>query len=93
MLGHVSLGDETTLLRFEPRQRRGGDSDIANCQRFSRESLAFIQHSAGTTGLQKGVALTHAAVLRQIEHLAEALQIDGTRTTFTAGCRFTTTWD
>ena len=40
------------------------------------ESLAFIQHSAGTTGLQKGVALTHAAVLRQLEHLAQALKID-----------------
>ena len=39
--------------------------------------LAFIQHSAGTTGLQKGVALTHAAVLRQIGHLARALKIDG----------------
>src|SRR5208337_1571720 len=41
------------------------------------ECLAFIQHSAGTTGLQKGVALTHAAVLRQIEHLADALKIEG----------------
>ena len=39
--------------------------------------MAFIQHSAGTTGLQKGVALTHAAVLRQLEHLAQALKIDG----------------
>lgn len=41
------------------------------------EDLAFIQHSAGTTGLQKGVALTHGAVLRQIEHLAQSLRIDG----------------
>src|ERR1019366_1723312 len=41
------------------------------------DGLAFIQHSAGTTGLQKGVALTHAAVLRQIEHLAHALKIVG----------------
>ena len=41
------------------------------------DSLAFIQHSAGTTGLQKGVALTHAAVLTQLEHLVERLKIDG----------------
>lgn len=40
------------------------------------DCLAFIQHSAGTTGLQKGVALTHSAVLTQIEHLCCALQID-----------------
>jgi len=38
-------------------------------------SLAAIQHSAGTTGLQKGVALTHAAILTQVEHLAEALAL------------------
>ncbi len=41
------------------------------------DSLAFIQHSAGTTGLQKGVALTHVAVLTQLEHLVERLKIDG----------------
>src|SRR5262249_28570006 len=40
------------------------------------DDVAFIQHSAGTTGLQKGVALSHAAVLRQLGHLAQALKID-----------------
>jgi fatty-acyl-CoA synthase len=39
------------------------------------EAIAFIQHSAGTTGLQKGVALSHAAVLTQLDHLVEALRI------------------
>jgi fatty-acyl-CoA synthase len=42
---------------------------------FRSESLAFIQHSAGTTGLQKGVALSHAAVLTQLTHLASSLEI------------------
>ena len=37
--------------------------------------LAFIQHSAGTTGLQKGVALSHSAVLTQLRHLAQAAHI------------------
>lgn len=37
--------------------------------------IAFIQHSSGATGLQKGVALTHQAVLTQLAHLAEALDI------------------
>ncbi|HWP58342.1 MAG TPA: AMP-binding protein [Candidatus Acidoferrales bacterium] len=41
-----------------------------------RDNLAFIQHSAGTTGLQKGVALTHGAVLTQLAHLAAALALD-----------------
>src|SRR5262245_16366326 len=39
------------------------------------DDIAFIQHSAGTTGLQKGVALTHRAVLTQLDHLASRLQI------------------
>ena len=80
MLSHVSLGDQAGLLRasagnglndeekvVEPtNQFSGGDAD----------SIAFIQHSAGTTGLQKGVALTHAAVLRQMNHLMKAVEIN-----------------
>ncbi len=38
--------------------------------------IAFIQHSAGTTGLQKGVALSHRAVSSQLAHLASTLRID-----------------
>ena len=41
----------------------------------SPEGLAFIQHSAGTTGLQKGVALSHTSVLTQLDHLATALNL------------------
>ena len=37
--------------------------------------LAFIQHSAGTTGLQKGVALTNGAVLGHLNNLVSALNI------------------
>jgi fatty-acyl-CoA synthase len=39
------------------------------------DQIAFIQHSAGTTGLQKGVALTHRAVLKQIGNLIPAIQL------------------
>jgi acyl-CoA synthetase (AMP-forming)/AMP-acid ligase II len=41
----------------------------------SPEDLAFLQHSSGTTGLQKGVALSHQAVLHQVESYARAIQM------------------
>ena len=39
------------------------------------DALAFLQHSSGTTGLQKGVALSHRAVLRQIEAYGKAVAL------------------
>jgi acyl-CoA synthetase (AMP-forming)/AMP-acid ligase II len=74
LLGHIALGDDTQVLRAG--DARGEIEEVPGLQ-SSSESLAFIQHSAGTTGLQKGVALTHTAVLRQVEHLQAALKING----------------
>jgi acyl-CoA synthetase (AMP-forming)/AMP-acid ligase II len=73
----VSLGPETKLLRAG--QNKGNLKQLddgAHSAQIRPDALAFIQHSAGTTGLQKGVALTHAAVLRQLDHLSEALKIE-----------------
>ena len=75
VLGHFALGRETKLLRSGANLTPGEASLTGSNPRPN--DVAFIQHSAGTTGLQKGVALTHAAVLRQLEHLAGALRIDG----------------
>lgn len=73
LLGHVALEDKAALVRLDKEY----DQRVKLPEReIGPESLAFIQHSAGTTGLQKGVALTHGAVLTQLAHLAEALQID-----------------
>ncbi len=77
MLGCVSLDEGATLVRAVDA-REVGDADPVPDAGAEKGSAAFIQHSAGTTGLQKGVALTHAAVLRQLQHLARALEIDST---------------
>jgi fatty-acyl-CoA synthase len=37
--------------------------------------IALLQHSSGTTGLQKGVALTHDAVINQLNNYAEAIHL------------------
>jgi fatty-acyl-CoA synthase len=41
----------------------------------SPDDVAFLQHSSGTTGLQKGVALSHRAVLNQVVSYSEALRL------------------
>ncbi len=43
-------------------RRRGGD-------------VVLLQHSSGTTGLQKGVALSHQSVLNQLESYARAIHL------------------
>jgi acyl-CoA synthetase (AMP-forming)/AMP-acid ligase II len=73
LLGHIALGSGTELIRASRTHVEAVETIELD---RPGENLAFIQHSAGTTGLQKGVALTHAAVLRQIEHLREVLRID-----------------
>jgi fatty-acyl-CoA synthase len=37
--------------------------------------LVLLQHSSGTTGLQKGVALSHHAVFRQLASYAKAIRL------------------
>lgn len=39
------------------------------------DAIAFLQHSSGTTGLQKGVALSHTAVLNQIASYSDVLRL------------------
>lgn len=42
----------------------------------SDQAVALLQHSSGTTGLKKGVALTSEAILSQLESYSAALSID-----------------
>ena len=40
------------------------------------DEIAFLQHSSGTTGLQKGVALSHRSVLNQLARYSDALALN-----------------
>ncbi len=42
----------------------------------SPQSIVLLQHSSGTTGLQKGVALSNQAVLNQLDNYSRAIQLD-----------------
>ena len=74
LLGHVALDGNGRLIRAGTPAHM--DPHPICPAAVTSDSIAFIQHSAGTTGLQKGVALTHGAVLTQLHHLAMALQVD-----------------
>lgn len=42
----------------------------------AEKDIVLLQHSSGTTGLQKGVALAHGAVLNQLDSYAHTLRIN-----------------
>jgi acyl-CoA synthetase (AMP-forming)/AMP-acid ligase II len=39
------------------------------------EEIVFLQHSSGTTGLQKGVAISHRALLNQLDCYGQAIRL------------------
>lgn len=54
-----------------------GEGELAELPglRRSPQDITLLQHSSGTTGLQKGVALAHQAVLNQLAAYRQALQL------------------
>ena len=40
------------------------------------QDIVLLQHSSGTTGLQKGVALSHRAVFHQLENYSQAIHLN-----------------
>lgn len=42
----------------------------------SRDDIVLLQHSSGTTGLQKGVALSHQAVFNQLDSYGRSLALN-----------------
>ncbi len=54
------------------------DLDFDSLSGFQRrpEDIVLLQHSSGTTGLQKGVALSHRAVFNQLNAYGKALDLN-----------------
>jgi acyl-CoA synthetase (AMP-forming)/AMP-acid ligase II len=65
----------TVLLTGQLEAEQAPDWDnLFNSQR-DPEEIALLQHSSGTTGLQKGVALSHRAVLKQLAAYRQAIDL------------------
>ena len=58
---------------FDPLDIAEGDK-LSGLKR-AEDDIVLLQHSSGTTGLQKGVALSHRAVLNQLAAYGEAMQL------------------
>lgn len=76
---HQALGDSSSVRRVivsdsvEPE----GDVDFGSMGGLQRDpnDIVLLQHSSGTTGLQKGVALSHQAVSNQLASYSDALML------------------
>ena len=77
---HQALGDSSSVRRVivsdttEPQ----GEVDFGSMGGLKRDpaDIVLLQHSSGTTGLQKGVALSHQAVSHQLASYSEALKLN-----------------
>lgn len=52
------------------------DDLIANGLSRTEQDIVLLQHSSGTTGLQKGVALSHQAVFNQLDSYIPSLRLN-----------------
>lgn len=60
-----------TLLVIEPSIPTGEGAKLGGT--YDPEATALLQHSSGTTGLQKGVALAHRAIFDQLKAYSQAI--------------------
>lgn len=75
--GAISEGNSVSVVINSSKIPTQRDVDIANLpgMNSSPEDVVLLQHSSGTTGLQKGVALSHRAVINQVQTYAEAINM------------------
>jgi fatty-acyl-CoA synthase len=59
-----------------PLQTEVGSSFFETRVKSSPDDVVLLQHSSGTTGLQKGVALSHQAVVNQLDSYSNAIQLN-----------------
>lgn len=71
-------GDSVRSVLCTDHIQAQGELDFANLQGVQQipENIVLLQHSSGTTGLQKGVALSHQAVFNQLISYSRALSIN-----------------
>lgn len=65
----------TVLLTGQLQAESAPDWEHLAIEQRDPEEVVLLQHSSGTTGLQKGVALSHRAVLNQLAAYRQAIDL------------------
>ncbi len=75
--GALQEGDSVREVIVTDKVKKQIDLDFDALAGFQRkpEDIVILQHSSGTTGLQKGVALSHQAVFNQLDAYGKALKL------------------
>ena len=75
--GTLRAGDSVRSVIVTNQVENAGAPDFAQLAGLNHapEDIAILQHSSGTTGLQKGVALSHQAILNQLDAYSKALRL------------------
>jgi acyl-CoA synthetase (AMP-forming)/AMP-acid ligase II len=70
-------GDSVRSVIVTDRIEPASEVDFASLKGMRRnsEDIVLLQHSSGTTGLQKGVALSHQAVFNQLNSYSKSLSM------------------
>jgi fatty-acyl-CoA synthase len=63
----------SVILSTEPEPVDQPDFSNMGGRLNGADGIVLLQHSSGTTGLQKGVAITHQALLNQLENYGQAI--------------------
>ena len=71
-------GDSVRSVIASDRIEPHSDLDLHALAGFEREprDIVLLQHSSGTTGLQKGVALSHQAVFNQLDAYSQSIELN-----------------
>ena len=75
--GALEAGDSVRVILSTASVQPVAEPDLPSLKGQARkaEDIVLLQHSSGTTGLQKGVALSHQAVIRQLEAYAKKIHL------------------
>ncbi|HMR99844.1 MAG TPA: AMP-binding protein [Anaerolineales bacterium] len=76
--GALQEGDSVREVIVTDKVEKQVDLNFDSLAGFQRkpEDIVILQHSSGTTGLQKGVALSHRAVFNQLDAYGKSLDLN-----------------